>query len=665
MSSSVQKLFLQLSLIDKITEPSRTVCKSVESVRQAWKFAAREFAYSGALMSGTVSSLHNLSLPAREFSKALGEVESLGVAKEELDKLAQASRDFTAEFGGDAVEIARSAYDIQSAIPGLGKGALAAFTTQGALLAKATKADAATITAYQGTMYSIFKREAETIGQAKWVDQLTGKTAKAVQMFKTTGEAMSAAFTNLGSTAQLSGVGIDEQMAVLGTLQSTMGGENAGTAYKAMLVNITKAGKVLGMNFTDAEGRMLPIVEILEKIKERTGDANLKAADAAALVSAFGKQGAQAVMNLLSKTDELKGSIGEINKVESSLNAAEMAQKMVDPLDKFNSQLQSLKIVFGQAVLPVVNGLLWVATLLMKPLIWALDNIPPFRWAITGVTVAAVLLVSALTGMKIILGITTLVKNFSNSFRLLNAICYKTLGISLKQIWAWTVQKTVMLAEKSATLACALAQKVMSLSLWHTTAAQWGLNTALLACPITWIVIAVAALVAELVLLVVYWDEITAALRKFYDACGPFAPLVRTVMRTLLGPVFAVADAIMSLGDAWDDLKSFFDRVADYATRIFTGLGEFFSSWWEGIVSPIRKVWEFFSGASGETVAGVNSAEPVLPASAGRGRSADVPAGGVRSSTVNRTTNYGGVTINTSSAPRAGELEEWVLLAGG
>ena len=74
MSSSVQKLFLQLSLIDKITEPSRTVCKSVESVRQAWKFAAREFAYSGALMSGTVSSLHNLSLPAREFSKALGEV---------------------------------------------------------------------------------------------------------------------------------------------------------------------------------------------------------------------------------------------------------------------------------------------------------------------------------------------------------------------------------------------------------------------------------------------------------------------------------------------------------------------------------------------------------------------------------------------------------------
>ncbi|MBQ6353083.1 MAG: phage tail tape measure protein, partial [Lentisphaeria bacterium] len=462
-----------------------------------------------------------------------------------------------------------------------------------------------------------------------------------------------------------SGVGIDEQMAVLGTLQATMGGESAGTAYKAMLVNITKAGKVLNLNFTDAQGRMLPIVEILDMIKAKTGDANLKTADAAALVSAFGKQGAAAVMNLLSKTGELKGSIDELNAVQSSLNADGMAEKMVDPLDKFRSNLQNLKIVFGQAVLPVVNGLLQVVTPLIRFFAWSLDLFPFLRWHLTAFIGLLFALVAGLAALKIILAIRNMVRTLRIAWDVLNHSQYAGLILKVKDVALWIAEKTVMLAGKSATLACALAQKVMSLSLWHTTAAQWGLNTALLACPITWIVIAVAALVAELVLLVVYWDEITAALRKFYDACGPFAPLVRTVMRTLLGPIFAVADAIMSLGDAWNDLQSFFDRVADYATRIFTGLGEFFSSWWEGIVSPIRKVWEFFSGASGETVAGVNSAEPVLPASAGRGRNADVPAGGVRSSTVNRTTNYGGVTINTSSAPRAGELEEWVLLAGG
>ena len=98
-------------------------------INKAWGMCLQDFAIGKTILTGTVSALHNLSAPARDFSKALGEVESLGVAREELDKLGEASRDFAARFGGDAVEIARSAYDIQSAIPGLAKGALAAFTT--------------------------------------------------------------------------------------------------------------------------------------------------------------------------------------------------------------------------------------------------------------------------------------------------------------------------------------------------------------------------------------------------------------------------------------------------------------------------------------------------------------------------------------------------------
>lgn len=46
---------------------------------------------------------------------------------------------------------------------------------------------------------------------------------------------MSAAFTNLGSNGTKSLVSMEEQMAVLGTLQGTMGGSNAGTAYAGFL----------------------------------------------------------------------------------------------------------------------------------------------------------------------------------------------------------------------------------------------------------------------------------------------------------------------------------------------------------------------------------------------------------------------------------------------
>ena len=175
------------------------------------------------------------------------------------------------QFGADAASVARSAYDIQSALPGLAKGALAAFTYQGNMLAKATKADAATITKFQGTMYNIFEKSANKMGQAMWIEALTGKTAYAIKMYKSSGNDMSQAFTNLGSIGQKAGVSLDEQLAVLGTLQGTMGGANAGTAYKAFLNTVgraqlkTKNGEVL--KFSDESGKILRLAENLQSRK--------------------------------------------------------------------------------------------------------------------------------------------------------------------------------------------------------------------------------------------------------------------------------------------------------------------------------------------------------------------------------------------------------------
>ena len=39
------------------------------------------------------------------------------------------------------------------------------------------------------------------MGKSKWVEQVTGMTATAVQAFKTTGTEMSAAFTSIGGAA--------------------------------------------------------------------------------------------------------------------------------------------------------------------------------------------------------------------------------------------------------------------------------------------------------------------------------------------------------------------------------------------------------------------------------------------------------------------------------
>lgn len=109
------------------------------------------------------------------------------------------------------------------------------------MLAKATKADAATVTSYVGTMYGIFKNQADAMGKAEWVENLAGQTALAVQMFKTTGQQMSDAFTAVGANATSAGIGLSEQVAILGTLQATMGGAEAGTKYKSFLAGVGTA----------------------------------------------------------------------------------------------------------------------------------------------------------------------------------------------------------------------------------------------------------------------------------------------------------------------------------------------------------------------------------------------------------------------------------------
>ena len=60
-------------------------------------------------------------------------------------------------------------------------------------------------------------------------------------------------------------------MAILGKLQATMSGSEAGTKYKAFLMGVGNAQKELGMKFVDSQGKMLPVLQILEKLKKKYG----------------------------------------------------------------------------------------------------------------------------------------------------------------------------------------------------------------------------------------------------------------------------------------------------------------------------------------------------------------------------------------------------------
>lgn len=357
-AAATSKLDFILRLNDLVTKPLSKVQAAFGDLAGKGQKGISQMGIGLAGVVGTGYALQQAMQPALEQQRALGEVKSLGVAADALDLLNQKSLQFSVAYGENAQAFVRSAYDIQSAIGGLTGTQLAAFTNASNVLAKATKADASTITSYVGTMYGIFKNQADAMGKAEWVENLTGQTGLAVQLFKTTGPQMSAAFTAVGANATAAGIGLSEQMAILGQLQATMSGGEAGTKYKAFLSGVGGAQEKLGLTFTDSQGRLLPMLNILDKLKGKFGD-TLDVAESDQLKKAFGSDEAVGLIKLLmNDTAGLTNNMAQLGKVKGMAQAEKMAKAMVDPWQQFASAVEAVRIAFGQALLPVLNPLM-------------------------------------------------------------------------------------------------------------------------------------------------------------------------------------------------------------------------------------------------------------------------------------------------------------------
>ena len=403
--SALERLMFTVGMTDNVSRPLANINRTLAGVRQNAN-AGFDAIRGGAVGAGaSFLSIQALMQPVYDMDNALGEVRSLGTAEKELQTLKKTALDFSIQYGKSAVDFVKSSYDIQSAIGGLTNGELAKFTEASNLLAAATKADAATITGYMGTMYGIFQDQAAKMGKAEWVEMLTGQTAAAVQMFKTTGQEMSAAFTSLGANAQSAGIQLSEQMAILGTLQATMSGSEAGTKYKAFLAGVGMAQDKLGLSFTDSNGRLLPMLDILEKLKGKFGD-TLSVAESDALKKAFGSDEAVSLIKLLmTQTDGLNKSITTLSRNTGMAKAEEMATAMLDPWEQFQAATEALRIEFGTALLPTVNSVLGTLTDGLTTVMTWTQEFPHLTKAIGLATLGVLLLGGAVGVMSIVIGI--------------------------------------------------------------------------------------------------------------------------------------------------------------------------------------------------------------------------------------------------------------------
>ncbi|HCE3098823.1 TPA: phage tail tape measure protein [Vibrio parahaemolyticus] len=348
-----EALRFQVGLIDQISKPLGNIQRQLNDVTNTYRQGTHTMMAGAAGMVGAGFALQQALMPAIEMDRALGEVKSLGVADDQLKTLAQTAMKFSVEYGKSATEFVAASYDIKSAMGSMTGDELAGVTRSSAILAAATKADTATITNYMGTMYSVFKDQAERIGKDNWAEQVAGMTAKSVEMFKTTGQGMSDAFKGVGALGKTHGVAIQEQMAVLGLLQGSMSGSEAGTRYKAFMNGVVKAQDKLGMAFTDSNGKMLPMFDIMSKLRNQFGD--LDSLEIDQIKQAFGSDEAVLLItDLIGKTGDLQSSIRELNNASNLNTAIKMAHSMTDQWERLEQGVFAVRTAFGAALLPAL-----------------------------------------------------------------------------------------------------------------------------------------------------------------------------------------------------------------------------------------------------------------------------------------------------------------------
>ena len=625
-----EALRFQVGLIDQISKPLGDIQRQFTDVSKTYRQGTHTMAAGAAGMAGAGFALQKALMPAIEMDRKLGEVKSLGVADDQLKTLAQTAMKFSVDYGKSATEFVAASYDIQSAIAGLSGNELSEFTRTSGVLAAATKADTGTITNYVGTMYGIFQNSANEMGKADWVNMLGGQTAKAVQMFKTTGDGMSSAFTSVGAAATSVGVGMTEQMAILGTLQSTMSGSEAGTKYRAFLAGTAKAQDALNMKFTDAQGQMLPIVGILNQLKGRYGE-TISVAESAELSKAFGTQEATAMIQLLMQnTDGLASSISDLGKVKGLDVAEEMAGVMTDQWERLEQGVFAVRAAFGAALLPALLPVFsTLADGAMEIIGWT-QMFPNLTKYIGFAAVALLGLVAAGGMVSILTGAVT--------------VAWATFGLGvgiLKTVTAvmWALSKGVL-------------------------GATWAIlkfTVALLANPIFLIAAGITAAIVAVGALIYYWDDLKASFgdTAWFQVLEGAITLITMPFRAMFEFIKAGWQWVMS-GFTDTSGFAFIGEMADSMRNIFGSVFTWFSDRLAGIWKSIQGMVDWIPGLGGEDEALEVKSKSVAHATP----YAQIQPGGAAKSIASyqsSSTNYGGVSIYPAymSSPQdmASELE--------
>lgn len=571
---SVFRLSLVMSMIDNLSGPLANASSRVgDSVSRLDSLSAGfgNIAKTGAVMTEMGTQMTEAALaPVQatfETRRALGELASLGV--QDLDALETAARSFSDQWSGTSkADFISAAYDIKSGISSLSDEGVAEFTSLAALTAKATKATAGEMTSLFATGYGIYKGYYDDLSDIEFGEMFSAGIAESVRAFKTSGSGMAQGIQTLGASATTANVPLEEQLAILGMLQATMSGSEAGTKYKAFLRSAAKGGEALGLSFLDANNQLLSMPEILDKLRGKFGE-TMDAAEKMELQKAFGDTEAVALIDLMySKTGDLQNNIlGLYDAMGQGTGVAEkmagaMQETEPERFERLQQRIHNVAESIGGSMLPAINDFLSIGEqVLGKVSAWIENNQELVRVIMLIVLAVGGFLTIGGTALTVIGGVglaftraAALGRNFVGMVRGIPGALSAIQSVATN---AGGTIRTVFSAVRSGGGAALSAVQGIAgpfaSAIGGMVSSLGTLAGALLANPITWVVIGIVTVIAAIALL---WnkcewfrDGVTAligAVKEKISAAVDFVKGIFSGIGGAIGSVFEAAKATVS-----------------------------------------------------------------------------------------------------------------------
>lgn len=529
---SIYKLGILFSVIDQVSGPTRKMMnevvnfeKNIQRAKGMVDFGQR-MAVSGALVQGAAQQMRgvlgSILEPIATVNDGLGVLatsttSTMGSMAKSLEFTKKAAVEWEKNHRETAETFIETSYIMASA--GL-NDIQAVYGTETALrVATATLGDhidAANLMAISynnmGNKAANVQKEMERLGDIITATQQVFQFKNFSQLSEGLKYAIPAAIQARMEFAEVN--------TVIGQLNNAgLQGSMAGTAFSATMRQMNKASKELGFAIAKNKDGSTSFIGTMENIRKKYGDLSRASPKVQmAFQKAFGDEGLRAIVLLNQQIDLLKDNYQQVkaSKGISALSQAQIEGTEVNEYQITMNNLRSLRREAGEQLMPTIKELIPEIRNLIK-------SFSGFVNAHPQLTKTLVLMFAIGTGL---LSILAPILTVTASLIMMSGYGWMSvskLGKGFKWLYNTPIKKFLMPGFKNTLLLLktlgitgvksigTLGLRLLSLAVRiipMVVSGVWAFTTALLANPITWVVIGVIALSAALYALYKNWDTV-------------------------------------------------------------------------------------------------------------------------------------------------------------